>query len=148
MTVKTKEIELKRVYMAAYGSLRKSCYNFVAFERYFGGQNFKWVETLEVGGFKLYSLGLYPAVKLGKPKDKLTIDILEMTPEVFERITSMESGAGYKPLTLQIKEYNDITMFIYAQHVSELTKVPDGDWVKYLEFVQGEKRRIVNKVSM
>lgn len=138
----------KKYYIAAYGSLRKGCYNYTAFLRFFGSSNFRWIKEMKIKGFQLYSLGVYPAVKIGTPEDELTIDIIQVSQAAYDRILGMERGAGYEELSLVIPPFNeDITIFIYTEIVYQVMRVKDGDWSKHISAVEGEKRNIFERAS-
>jgi len=112
--------------ICVYGSLRKGAYNFNRFVEIFGEDNIKYLKTKEITGFKLYSLGPYPGIKqTDNESDKLTIDLLHVTNEVYDAIYNMEIGAGYKAV-----ETPDGIIYVYRYNVRENDLVKSGDWLK------------------
>ena len=113
---------------AFYGSLRKDQYNF--------RQGMEYQKTVEITGFKLFSLGAYPcAIQTGNEDDKLTVDLFTVTGQNENSIHRMEIGAGYDYKEVEI----DGKMFgIYVYPTDFLNRladrrVPEGDWVKFLQ---------------
>ena len=112
--------------IVVYGSLRKGAYNFDRFVDIFGEKNIEYVKTKEITGFKLYSLGPYPGIKKSNDtSDKLVVDILHVTNEVYDAIYNMEIGAGYEALNIE-----DGVIYLYKYPINEENLVKSGDWLK------------------
>lgn len=141
--VKKEEEAEEKKYIAAYGSLRKGCYNFDAFHAFLGDKEFKWIETLELKGFELYSLGAYPCAKIGTKEDRLIVDIIELSPRAYERVRMMEVQAYYEPLSLIIGNYPDVKIFVYLPEAKGRARVKSGDWVKYLDMIEEAKKEVI-----
>lgn len=115
---------------AFYGSLRKGMYNYEHFK-----DGMEYIQTVEISGFQLFSLGSYPCViRTDDSKDKLTIDLFTVTGAMEGRIHRMEVGAGYGYDEVEV---NGRTFGIYTYDHSALSRlkerrVPGGDWVKHL----------------
>ena len=120
-----------------YGSLRKDEYNFKSFQRVYGEDNIKYIETTIVDGFKLYSLGSYPGIKQADLSNKLVVDILEVSDEVWKHI---EKSAGYYTVYKEIKgDY--LPIFIYSDAIYPDALVKSGDWSEYVK----QKEVIINE---
>lgn len=125
--------------LGTYGSLRvgeynhssvKDCMPVVELER-------------KVAGYKMYSLGAYPAiVRTDDPDDIITIDVFDMasTPEATNMMASihrMEVGAGYdieEACTIDNQwEVLLYTQTYRAESFIELghQEVVGGDWTEY-----------------
>lgn len=114
----------KKLYL--YGSLRLNQYNYEHFIRIFGKENFQHIKTDKISGWDLYSLGSYPTVIKGS--NHLTVDVFNVSKEVYENIKSMELGAGYHEHTL-----DDGGIIYYREYPpSNKSKIEHGDWSKYL----------------
>lgn len=122
-------------YILTYGSLRKGNYNFEEFERYFG-YGFKYVSTTTITGYKLYSLGAYPAIKeSGNLSDILVVDLIRVSDIVKDEIDAMELGAGYviqnKIIQIEGSTY-PCEIYVYNHNVNEQNLVESGDWTNFL----------------
>lgn len=115
-----------------YGSLRKGEYNYNYFLRIFGEDNFKYIKTKTIKGFKLYSLGAYPMViQTNDINDKLVVDEFEVSDEAYSSINSMELGAGY-----DISKFEGATIYTYPLNEMKYytdSIVKSGDWSEYLK---------------
>lgn len=123
-------------YILTYGSLRKGNYNYEAFKNYFGS-NFKYVSTTKITGFKLYSLGAYPAIKKsGSIDDELVVDLIQVSDSVKDEVDAMELGAGYK-IVSKIIQIEGTTypcdIYVYEYGVNEQNLVKSGDWTNFLK---------------
>ena len=114
--------------IAVYGSLRKGEYNY---ERFGGDKSFAYKGTFNIPGFKLYSLGPYPAVIEGDKTDKLIVDILETTKDIAKSINNMEVGAGYSAEEVMV-DGQVATIYVYDHPIKETNRVLSGDWSKYI----------------
>lgn len=125
-------MEENKIYVALYGSLRKGEYNYDRFIARFGEQGLKYIETYQINGFDLYSLGSYPGIKKSEsPASNLTIDVMECNFACFSSINNMELGAGYSPEIVEIDGYS-CTIYVYNYPVMEMNKVKNGNWSDYL----------------
>ena len=91
-------------YVAVYGSLRKNHYNFNAC----GEQ--KYIKTLQLNGYDLFSLGSYPGIVPGK--GTLTVELHEVDEDTLRTIRHMELGAGYREENINIDGKN-AALYIY-----------------------------------
>lgn len=116
---------------AFYGSLRKGMYNF---DRFKDGLTYE--RTVQIPGFRLYSLGPYPtALKSDDPNDILTVDLFTVTSTMAYRIDAMERGADYDYVEVDVdgEKYGIYTWdFSLAGRLLK-SRVPGGDWVKHLQ---------------
>ncbi len=111
-----------------YGSLRKGAYNYNAYKRAYK-ENLQYLETKEIEGYELRSLGSYPYIREGG--GTLTVDLITCNEECFQSINNMELGAGYEAKEITI---GDFTGTIYIMNDGPDTKiVKHGDWLKFLE---------------
>jgi gamma-glutamylcyclotransferase (GGCT)/AIG2-like uncharacterized protein YtfP len=110
-----------------YGSLRKvEGYNFGRC----GKQ--KYIKTLTLDGYDLYSLGAYPAVVDGK--GKVVVELHEIpNAQTAEYIRQMELGAGYEERVVNVDDV-DAYLYVYKgnNRLNPELKVEHGDWSKYL----------------
>jgi gamma-glutamylcyclotransferase (GGCT)/AIG2-like uncharacterized protein YtfP len=126
-------------YILVYGTLRRGDQNTSRDKVYnfnrFGGQ--KYIETLRLKGFSLYSLGPYPCVVEDK-SGEITIELHEIENESLNYIDSMESGAGYDKQIVEIKSKelkNKVFAGIYYYHSEDLptriknNMIKSGDWL-------------------
>ena len=131
-------------YILSYGSLRKGAYNFEYFNQKY---DLKYVETLEIKGYDLYSLGPYPAIIKGK--NKLTVDLLRCDRDTRILIDGMEHGAGYHSREMMVfsevlQESVYVILYVYGGELEGLQKVENGDWIKYLQDVNKNKEKEEN----
>lgn len=117
--------------VAVYGSLRVGEYNFNSFARSY---DMKHIDSIEVPGFDLYSLGSYPAIIKGE--NTLKVDILDVEEAAFHGIKMMELGAGYSTDYIEYKgDKVPIYIFDDPMQIEYLKKnkdlVSSGDWVDY-----------------
>lgn len=121
---------MEKIKLAVYGSLRLNQYNYKYFKNKYK-DDFKYLYTTTIKGYKLFSLGSYPGIKECK-NSELTVDILEVSPEAFMRINDMEIGAGYelKPI---ISHNEKLGIYLYRQYTNDNMVVPSGDWSQYLK---------------
>lgn len=123
-------------HLAVYGSLRKGEYN----NKYF---DLKYVKTTKISGFKLYSLGSYPAITVGDENDSLTVDIMRCNKKTLDSIDRMEFGAGYTEKEIVIDEIS-MKIYIMNKDLSHRYLVKHGDWSKFLkEKVKSLEKAIV-----
>lgn len=123
----------KKHLYAFYGSLRKGMYNYNGLK-----SGMEFMKTVEVPGFKLYSLGAYPCVvRTDSPEDKLTVDLFVVTGENESRIHRMELGAGYSYEEVEVEgeSYGIYTFPTTSTTYLRDRYVPGGDWVKHLQQV-------------
>lgn len=117
--------------VAVYGSLRAGEYNLERFQSMYGAKNIKVVkEKVRIPGYKLYSLGAYPAITPGE--GEITIDILSMHEQVFDSIDRMEQGAGYNRETVKVSRHGELPIYVFASKLPEERLVESGDWSEYL----------------
>lgn len=140
----------KEKYLLAYGSLRKGQYNFNRISNLFSSKDvIQYVRTIKLPGYKMYSLGSYPAcIHTGTRSDIIECDILRMHNSAFDIIDRMEVGAGYTQYSTPIVfkdgfiQYNkDMSIYIFEDIDEETMKtkfqgeVIDGNWVKHLRLL-------------
>lgn len=118
-----------------YGSLRQGEYN----HSYFNKGDFYFLQTVELQGYKLYSLGSYPGVKESDNNtDTIICDVVVIEDKpTFESIDRMELGAGYSRKLVDVKldtgELIKCVIYIYEDRVKEEWLVEGGDWSKFLK---------------
>ena len=100
---------------------------------------FKGYAVLE--GFKLYSLGSYPAVlKSNSSRDVVVGEIYQFVDEhKLDIFDEMEIVAGYKRIYTKVKDEDgneiDIVLyeFAYPNYLKSKENIESGDWVKFIE---------------
>lgn len=120
-----------------YGSLRPGQYNFNSFN---SSYPMKHLGTVNIPGYKLYSLGAYPgAVYTGDDDDVLICDVISTDDkEVSQILDSMEINAGYHavPMNVTINEKSVLVkLYEYTGEVFHLPLVASGDWTTHKQFV-------------
>jgi gamma-glutamylcyclotransferase (GGCT)/AIG2-like uncharacterized protein YtfP len=105
-----------------YGSLRATSKRGYNFNR-FGKDTQRYIRTLTLPGFNLYSLGVYPCITRGD--NELVAELHDVDDKAARHIERMEIGAGYEPTTVTLPE-GKATIFVYPKPCGEL--VPSGDW--------------------
>lgn len=115
--------------IATYGSLREGEYNFERFKEVFGDGIVR-TNTTEIEGYELYSLGGYPAAV--KSEGKLTVDTLEVSEAVHERIKAMELGAGYVEETIEINNEPHLIYLFEQEPRMHAGIVSEGDWIQHI----------------
>lgn len=108
-----------------YGSLKKGHFNFDRFER-FGKQ--KYVKSLVIDDFDLYSLGAYPAATRGKRS--LHVELHELDDSVFYYVEKMEESALYHSENIEVEgEYATIFLMDIIRIKSLRGKlIKSGNW--------------------
>lgn len=132
------------VNILVYGSLRKGEYNYESYLKNYDVDDFKYIKTVKIRGYKLHSLGAYPGIKPIKDeserlKYKLTCDLLSVSKEVHNSIEKMELGANY---SMEYNDYYKAYIYVYKGRVLIKNLIPEGDWSEYLKT---KKTRINNK---
>lgn len=127
-----------------YGSLRKGEYNYMHLLKFQEGVVYKVTTTIP--GYKLYSLGAYPAIRPSGDSRPLTIDIFEITNnKVKSRIDGMEIGAGYERKLVTV-DGESVLIYVGGEHydnwLSEDSLIPDGNWAN-----RNNTRRILNETT-
>lgn len=131
-------------YCICYGSLRAGEYNFNRIRELFGEESMKYVKTIQLKGFRMYSLGSYPAaIQTYTDEESITCDIMTVSPSVDKYIEEMEVGAGYscysETVTVsQSNVYKAVEASIYlfeedeeANLLGYAQRVHSGDWIKF-----------------
>lgn len=118
--------------LAIYGSLRRDCGNFLRFK-----DGLNYLGTTEINGFKMYSLGPYPACQRSdNEKDKVVVEIFEVDKITRMTIDGMEYGAGYKKENIDVNlngETLTCGIYVYPKNFEFnediYFRVVNGDWV-------------------
>jgi len=118
-------METNKKLVLTYGSLRVGEYNHDSFKRQYK-EGYKYVKSLELDGYDLYSLGSYPGIKEGS--GKLKVDLFECSKECYMSIRGMELGAGYSEKVIELEEGGAV-LYLYDHSVKQDRIVEDGDWV-------------------
>ena len=121
------EVEVKGHLYAFYGSLRKGQYNHdragLAKETY--------IKTVQIPGYKMYSLGAFPLIVRADKTFMVTVDLFAIQNEDLERgIHLMEIGAGYERITHNI-DGKDYYIYVYERATPGLHHVKTGDWAEW-----------------
>ena len=113
--------------IAVYGSLREGQSNFKYFKsRYPDIKVIKNNHRIE--GFKLYSLGTYPAIRPGN--GSVEVDILEVPKLCFGQITQMELGAGYSAMEIFV-DNEQVILYPYERDINPRRIVESGNWNEF-----------------
>lgn len=115
-----------------YGSLRKGQYNGARMRTTYGEDNFQYVKSLRISGFTLFDTGRgYPAIVKSSGDDTVEVELFKVSEQCYDGINNMELGAGY-----EMNLYKDgkklYPLYVYNKVLPSFTRVPNGDWVHYL----------------
>jgi len=109
-----------------YGSLRKGMYNYSYF-----ADGLNHLETKELKGYRMHSLGAYPFV-VEDPDKSIVVDVMEVEPTFKRHIDNMEFGAGYRAKEETLDDHEG-TIYYFETPRPNTSEVENGDWVKYKE---------------
>ena len=113
-------------YMAVYGTLR------VGEPFYEGLKDPKYIETITLKGYDMYSLGAFPMVTEAPIEHTIVADVLELQPPDASYISRIERGAGYK-LKI-VGRYDGNPVYLWVARRPEILKdrplIGSGDWTK------------------
>lgn len=131
-----------KIYALFYGSLRSGQYNFDRFNSSYPN-GLRKIKTVILTGYKMYSLGSYPAcIWTGRAADEVTFDLMEVSEAAYQAIERMEEGAGYQTNVVEhfLTEGNVSTLikakvFLFTKTEDLLDSrypiVESGNWVYY-----------------
>lgn len=105
--------------IGVYGSLKKGFYN----HGFLAGANPQGKAILR--GYTLHSLGAYPAVVAGSPKDLVGCEIYEVDPNTFSILDRMERGAGY----IQVEHPDGFIFWAFPESYGYPQVPPDSSGV-------------------
>lgn len=130
--------------VAVYGSLRMGEYNYNHFKASF--PDIEHTGTHTISGFKLFSLGSYPAICVGE--NDLIVDTFNVSERCFGRMDGMEKGAGYHQLEIKVEGNTHIiwAMPPADEWLREENVVKDGDWSKFVREREGKTK--INKTNI
>lgn len=114
---------MKDRYLLVFGSLRKNSKRGYNFNR-FGGQTF--LKEVDLDGFKMVSLGPYPAIYKGEGKIKC--ELHKVAAQAYKNIYRMELGAGYEELTLDLDNIKASIFVMDKNRLENYPVVKNGDW--------------------
>jgi gamma-glutamylcyclotransferase (GGCT)/AIG2-like uncharacterized protein YtfP len=119
--------------IGVYGTLKKNHYNHPLISR----SNGRFVKTVKIPYYKMYSLGYYPILIPSQSQDdRVLVEIYDVSEEAYKRMRAMELGAGYVEIDQPIGGII-VKMWIYPsiQKVRHWGPelVPDGVWTLDLE---------------
>lgn len=131
-------------YCLCYGSLRAGEYNYNSILEQFGEGSIKYIKTVQLHGYAMFSLGQYPAaIETYRSGESIVCDLLAVSPSVDSYIANMELGAGYTAYTqtITVTENNTIksaqaTIYLFEDDMEESLshigeRVHSGDWIKF-----------------
>ncbi len=114
---------------AFYGSLRRGGYNAANEDK-----DMLYLKTTTIGGYKMYSLGAYPAcVVSDNNKDVITIELYDLSDDNFRWIDNMEKGAGYHTTIIEVdgEKYLMYLHDVDSWKDREDRLVTTGNWIEY-----------------
>lgn len=112
-------------FVYVYGSLREGEYNFKSFKDIFKEEISVHKKNVPLEGFKLYSLGSYPGIKIADNNCSVVCDILMVSERCFRAIDKMELSSDYFRVGI-----NGASLYVYKGDVSEENLITHGDWKK------------------
>jgi gamma-glutamylcyclotransferase (GGCT)/AIG2-like uncharacterized protein YtfP len=112
-------------YYAFYGSLRLGMENHLAF-----ADTVSYLRTVNLTGYRMYSLGEYPyVVQTHDPDDVIIADLFYIdSPATEQMIYEMEIDAGYIRCPILI-EGNKFGIYVFPSSMPGDEYLPGGDWV-------------------
>jgi gamma-glutamylcyclotransferase (GGCT)/AIG2-like uncharacterized protein YtfP len=112
---------------AFYGSLRKGMENFYPYKN-----SLNFLETIELKGYRMYSLADYPyAVRTGDNEDKIIADLFTIKDAATEQsIHKMEIEAGYIFANVTIGNIK-FGIYLFEKAGGGDPEVKDGDWSNF-----------------
>lgn len=118
--------------VAVYGSLRE------------GLGNWRWylsskaeaekISTEKIKGFKMVSLGGYPAIYTSKDESEITIEVYKVTDKTFKGLDGLEGYPSfYNRKEVMTSKGKAWIYFIdsIAEKSDQYTHVENGDWVDF-----------------
>ena len=114
---------------AFYGTLRKGMENHILY-----GKGMRYVETVQLNGYKLYSLGdEYPyAVISDTMNDRIVAELFHITDrDVATAIHDMEIDAGYDYHEIDVHG-KIVGIYLFATARPGDTVIVSGDWVEFV----------------
>lgn len=104
-----------------YGTLRRGFYN------HFRMGNNRYLGTVNVSGYKMYTNSYYPAiVKSNNINDVIIAEIYEIDKGAFHPIVGMELGAGYYMDEIEVSIGGE--KIVVPAFVMEQSRVDNGNW--------------------
>lgn len=143
----------KENFLLAYGSLREGEFNYEYYRTVCGEESLVFIYNTEISHCKIYDFGMYPVAIGGNFKDKVTVDLMYCSDEVFASIKAMEEHAGYRLCSSSfnriVEENNHIRVlsapyYIATRALIEIVQhnedkfplIPGGDWSRYIVSVK------------
>jgi gamma-glutamylcyclotransferase (GGCT)/AIG2-like uncharacterized protein YtfP len=126
--------------VAVYGSLRVGEYNYNYFKSTF--PEIEHTGTHTISGYKLFSLGSYPAATLGN--GELVIDTFLVGDDCFASMNGMEIGAGYHKAEVVVDGETHIIWLMDADNswLNGEREVERGDWSKFIKEREAKRREV------
>lgn len=117
-----------------YGSLRKGFYNHARKMT----RGCRFIGSCKLKGWKLYSLGSYPAINPSPTKKDIVVaEVYKVPEEVFTEIDYMEKSAGYKSKKEEVIVNNKVKRGVVWFHPKDFENAPgikrvvSGDWALF-----------------
>ncbi len=123
---------VKEKLIAVYGTLREEQPNYMNLNMFSGTlANFQF--KTNIGNFKMYNLGFYPAVFEEKNEDNgIRVEVYRVTRKLFDNIDSMEKSAGFVQKEIEIEGKGQVHKCIMWIHPEKPNApvIVNGDWVR------------------
>ena len=105
--------------MAVYGTLRKGEHN----EYYLG--NARYIKTIRLKGFCLYSYCGIPVASESKLNDEITVELYEIDSRTFKQVKRLEHG--YNQKIIEVEDYSAM-IWLMKPYNGFFNKIESGDW--------------------
>lgn len=117
----------KDSYYAFYGTLRQGMENYQVYEN-----DLTYLSTIELSGFKMYSLVEYPyVVRTSDPDNTIVVDLFRITNRSTEQnIHEMEIDAGYIFSEVIISD-TKFGIYLFEKADPSDPEVRTGDWIGF-----------------
>lgn len=113
--------------MFVYGSLKKGCFNHSLIK---DNPRNRLIREEIISGYKMYLLYSYPVIKLSLSEDKISVELYNLSDEVFEQIDKMECLANCNPVEVKDDGGKQGTLYIYSGKVNKNNFISSGHWTK------------------
>lgn len=122
--------------VAVYGTLREGNGNHVLLEHE------EKLSTERVSGFKMYSLGGFPAIlPTGNEEDRVTIEVYEVDDETLARLDRLEGYPGWYERSVVHTTLGGALIYHFTEDMirPHFPLIEGGNWNEYRAAIRGGK---------
>lgn len=125
----------KKQIFAVYGTLRLGQGNYKRILE----NNSRHIKTINIPGFKMFSLGGFPGIKRAEEESSIVADIFEVScPETKKRLDMLEGynkefdSGMYLRRKIELDNNEDCEIYVW-NYSDEGPSIKNGDWVKFIK---------------